>query len=168
MAAVDGLVGEVGVEADQVDRGGGHVVFEFDFLQPCACREAHPCRGSLARLCSCLIFAGEAAQACFRRMRAVFKSVTRAVGRSTMERWVQTRRHELLDRTLIWNQAHLLHALCEFGRFYNVHRPHQGTANARPLHRLPAPLTDPDHIVHLDVRRHDRLGGILHDYRRAA
>jgi len=32
---------------------------------------------------------------------------------SIMERWVQTCRHELLDRTLIWNQAHLLHALAE-------------------------------------------------------
>ncbi|AGP59141.1 hypothetical protein M271_38760, partial [Streptomyces rapamycinicus NRRL 5491] len=30
---------------------------------------------------------------------------------SIMERWVQTCRHELLDRTLIWNQRHLLHAL---------------------------------------------------------
>jgi transposase InsO family protein len=27
-----------------------------------------------------------------------------------MERWVQTCRRELLDRTLIWNQAHLLRA----------------------------------------------------------
>jgi putative transposase len=26
---------------------------------------------------------------------------------SVMERWVQTCRHELLDRTLIWNQRHL-------------------------------------------------------------
>jgi len=33
---------------------------------------------------------------------------------SIMERWVQTCRHELLDRTLIWNQRHLLHALREF------------------------------------------------------
>jgi putative transposase len=31
-----------------------------------------------------------------------------------MERWVRTCRHELLDRTLIWNQHHLLHALREF------------------------------------------------------
>jgi hypothetical protein len=30
---------------------------------------------------------------------------------SVMERWVQTCRRELLDRTLIWNQRHLLHAL---------------------------------------------------------
>lgn len=31
-----------------------------------------------------------------------------------MERWVQTCRRELLDRTLLWNQRHLLHALREF------------------------------------------------------
>ena len=36
-----------------------------------------------------------------------------------MERWVQTCRRELLDRTLIWNQAHLPHALREFEQFYN-------------------------------------------------
>ena len=28
---------------------------------------------------------------------------------SIMERWIQSCRHELLDRTLIWNQAHLFH-----------------------------------------------------------
>jgi putative transposase len=37
---------------------------------------------------------------------------------SIMERWVQTYRRELLDRTLIWNQRHLLHALHEFECFY--------------------------------------------------
>jgi hypothetical protein len=48
-----------------------------------------------------------------------------------MERWVQTCRRELLDRTLIWNQRHLLHALRAFEAFFNEHRPHQGIANAR-------------------------------------
>jgi hypothetical protein len=42
---------------------------------------------------------------------------------SIMERWVQTCRRELLDRTLIWNQRHLLYALREFEQFYNAHRP---------------------------------------------
>jgi hypothetical protein len=28
---------------------------------------------------------------------------------SIMERWMRTRRHELLDRTLIWNERHLRH-----------------------------------------------------------
>ena len=60
-----------------------------------------------------------------------------------MERWVQTCRRELLDRTLIWNQAHLLHALREFEQFYNAHRPHQGIANARPLRALPSPIPEP-------------------------
>ena len=30
---------------------------------------------------------------------------------AVMERWVLTCRRELLDRTLIWNERHLLHAL---------------------------------------------------------
>ncbi|MGA6160773.1 integrase core domain-containing protein [Stenotrophomonas sp. NPDC087984] len=87
---------------------------------------------------------------------------------SIMERWVQTCRRELLDRTLIWNQRHLLYALREFEQFYNAHRPHQGLANARPLHPLPAPITDPDQTSSLDIRRRERLGGILHEYRHAA
>ena len=84
-----------------------------------------------------------------------------------MERWMETCRHELLDRTLIWNQRHLLHALPEFEQFYASHRPHQGIGNARPLHPLPEPITDPDRIACLDIRRRDHLGGILHEYRRA-
>ncbi|MFJ9448277.1 integrase core domain-containing protein [Kitasatospora sp. NPDC101235] len=87
---------------------------------------------------------------------------------SIMERWVQTCRRELLDRTLIWDQRHLLHALCEFETFYNEHRPHQGIANARPLHPLPQPITDPGQIARLDIRRRDRLGGLLHEYQHAA
>ena len=87
---------------------------------------------------------------------------------SIMERRVQACRHELLDRTLIWNQRHLIHALRESGQFYNGHRPHQGIANARPLHPLPKPITDPDQIARLDIRRRERLGGILHEYEHAA
>ncbi|MGY0063334.1 integrase core domain-containing protein [Streptomyces sp. LZ34] len=86
---------------------------------------------------------------------------------SITERWIQTCRRELLDRTLIWNQRHLLHTLREFEQFYNGHRPHQGIANARPLHPLPPPIDDPDTLARLDIRRHDRLGGILHEYQHA-
>ena len=39
---------------------------------------------------------------------------------------MQTCRRELLDRTLIWNQQHLLHALREFEQFYNGHWPSLG------------------------------------------
>ncbi|MFB7160982.1 integrase core domain-containing protein [Streptomyces sp. NPDC056242] len=87
---------------------------------------------------------------------------------SIMERWVQTCRRELLDRTLIWNQRHLLHALREFETFYNEHRPHQGITNARPLHPLPQPITDPEQITRLDIRKRHRLGGLLNEYERAA
>ena len=87
---------------------------------------------------------------------------------SIMERWVQTCQRELLDRTLIWNQSHLLHALREFEQFYNGHRPHQGIANVRPLQPLPVPLVAPDQIASLDIRRRDRLGGVLHEYQHAA
>ncbi|HWO64741.1 MAG TPA: integrase core domain-containing protein, partial [Umezawaea sp.] len=80
---------------------------------------------------------------------------------SIMERWIQSCRHELLDRTLIWNQRHLLHALREYEQFYNAHRPHQGIANTRPLHPLPPPITDQAQITDLDIRRRQRLGGIL-------
>jgi putative transposase len=87
---------------------------------------------------------------------------------SIMERWVQTCRRELPDRTLIWNQTHLPHALREFEQSYNEHRPHQGIANARPLHPLPAPTADPGQITHLDIPRSDRLNGTLHEYKHAA
>lgn len=87
---------------------------------------------------------------------------------SIMERWVQTCRRELLDRTLIWNQHHLLHALREFEQFYNRHRPHRTLGQAAPLRALPEPVTDPERIASLSVRRHNRLGGVLHEYRHVA
>ncbi len=80
---------------------------------------------------------------------------------SITERRIQTCRRELLDRTLIWNQRHLLHTLREFEQFYNGHRPHQGIANARPLHPLPPPtdrrpghVSPPRHTSTRSPRRH--------------
>jgi len=87
---------------------------------------------------------------------------------AVMERWIQSCRRELLDRTLIWNQRHLLHTLCEYERHYNAHRPHQGISNARPLHPLPEPTTNPQTITHLTIHRHDLFGGLLHEYEHAA
>ncbi|MBL1119776.1 transposase [Streptomyces sp. 110] len=85
-----------------------------------------------------------------------------------MERWVRSCRTEFLDRILIWNQTHLLRALREYEAFYNEHRPHRTLASAAPLHPLPEPVTAPDQLADLHVHRHDRLGGILHEYRHAA
>ncbi|MFI1990984.1 integrase core domain-containing protein [Actinoplanes sp. NPDC020271] len=46
---------------------------------------------------------------------------------SIMERWIQACRHEVLDRTLIFNQAHLLRALREYDHHHNQHRPHRAS-----------------------------------------
>jgi hypothetical protein len=87
---------------------------------------------------------------------------------SNMERWIQTCRRELLDRTLIWNQRHLLHTLRKYEQLYNSHRAPQGIANARPPQPLPPPITDQSKITRLNIRRRQRLGGILNEYHHAA
>ncbi|MGW6400392.1 integrase core domain-containing protein [Streptomyces sp. NPDC055134] len=81
---------------------------------------------------------------------------------------MQTCRHELLGRTLIWNERHLRHVLHEFEAHHNTHRPHQAMRQATPLRPVPRPITDPNKIARLDIRRHDRRGGTLHKYRHAA
>ncbi|MBP2329057.1 transposase InsO family protein [Kibdelosporangium banguiense] len=85
-----------------------------------------------------------------------------------MERWIRTCRTELLDRTLIYNQRHLLHALREYEDFYNHHRPNRALHAAAPQRPLPPPITKPHALEYLDIRRQDRLGGILHQYHHAA
>ncbi|MCG0284534.1 transposase [Streptomyces sp. PSAA01] len=87
---------------------------------------------------------------------------------SLVERWIQTCRRELLDRTLIWNQSHLLHALREYESFYNEHRPHRALEQAAPCRPLPTPITQQAQLAHLAVHRGDRLGGTLHEYQHAA
>jgi hypothetical protein len=87
---------------------------------------------------------------------------------SIMERWVLACRREILDLTLIYNRAHLLHAPRECEAFCNRHRPDRALRCAAPLRRLPHPITDPDEIDHLRVHRRDRLGGTLHEYVHAA
>ncbi|MFI9781050.1 integrase core domain-containing protein [Streptomyces sp. NPDC051956] len=99
-------------------------------------------------------------------IRAVLTGVRIPRMNAIIERWVQTCRHELLDHTLIWNEHHLRHALRQFELHYNLHRPHPAMHQATPLPAVPEPLT-PAQISHLDVRRKDRLGGVLHEYQHA-
>ncbi|MEV6227399.1 integrase core domain-containing protein [Saccharopolyspora shandongensis] len=87
---------------------------------------------------------------------------------SIMERWIQTCRRELLDRTLIWNLPHLLYALREFETFYNEHRPHRTLKQAAPLRPSPEPISPPAQIKHLKICGRGRLGGIPHEYQHAA
>ena len=65
---------------------------------------------------------------------------------SIMERWIGSCRRELLDRTLIWNQRHLMMVLREYEGFYNSHRPHRALDQAVPLRALPDDITDLDHF----------------------
>jgi hypothetical protein len=81
-----------------------------------------------------------------------------------MERWVQTCRRELLDRTLIWNRPHLLPTLREFEQFYSEHRPHQGMrymdeifGKGRP-HAAGGRRRPPGYQGNQQPRRPDRLG----------
>ena len=85
-----------------------------------------------------------------------------------MERWVRSCRAELLDRTLIVNQAHLLHALREYEAFYNEHRPHRALRAAAPLRPLAQSINETRQLDRLRIRRRDRLGGVLHEYQHAA
>jgi hypothetical protein len=56
----------------------------------------------------------------------------------------------------------------EFEHFCHEHRPHRTLRAAAPLRPLPGPIAGPERIAQLDVRRRDRLGGTLHEYRHAA
>ncbi|MEV1005599.1 integrase core domain-containing protein [Nonomuraea sp. NPDC050202] len=87
---------------------------------------------------------------------------------SIMERWVQSCRRELLDRCPVWNEHHLRHALREYQRFINQHRAHQALGQAAPLRTVPGPITDPERITDLNIRRRDRLSDVLHEYSHAA
>jgi transposase InsO family protein len=86
-------------------------------------------------------------------------------GNSIMERWTGSCRRELLDRTLVWNQRHLMIVLREYEDFYNTHRPHRTLNQAAPLRPLPDGVTDPDHFR---LQRRDRAGGVIHEYRLVA
>jgi len=80
------------------------------------------------------------------------------------ERFVGSVRRELLDRILIINQRHAATALCEYQHHYNKHRPHRALGQATPLRPLPQRTTSEPN----KVRRHDRLGGLLHEYQQVA
>ena len=80
------------------------------------------------------------------------------------ERWVRTLRHDLLDRTLIWNKHQLRGLLGEYIDHYNHHRPHRSLNQRAP--------NDPADVLPLHpgqpVRRHTTCGGLINEYGPAA
>jgi transposase InsO family protein len=81
------------------------------------------------------------------------------------ERWVRTVRTECLDWMLVFGRRHLERILGIYTAHYNGRRPHRGlelqTPDPRP-DRLPRP------VLGGRVRRHDLLGGHIHEYEVAA
>jgi putative transposase len=85
------------------------------------------------------------------------------------ERWVRTVREECLDWMLIWGRRQLERVLDEYVRHYNDQRPHRGLQLRPPssgdIESTPTPSAV---AVAGRVRRRDRLGGLVHEYYRAA
>ena len=83
------------------------------------------------------------------------------------ERVIGTIRRECLDRMLILGRRHLDAVLAEYVEHYDAHRPHRSLGQRAPstLDATPAPIEDIDPAR---VRRTDRLGGLLHEYRMVA
>jgi transposase InsO family protein len=82
------------------------------------------------------------------------------------ERWVRTVRAECLDWLLIVGRGHLEQILRIYVRHYNGHRPHRALGLQPP--DQPAGLTVVAEDQQGRLRRRDLLGGLLHEYRRAA
>ena len=80
------------------------------------------------------------------------------------ERFVGTARRECLDWLLIVNRRHLEHVLRVYADHYNTHRPH------RSLHLVPPAATGQSRSIRSsrDLKRRDRLGGLIHEYSYAA
>ena len=79
------------------------------------------------------------------------------------ERFVRTVRAECLDWLLILNRRHLERVLRVFVEHYNTQRPHRALRLQPPQPQEPPPTATTGAI-----QRHDRLGGLIHEYYRDA
>jgi hypothetical protein len=71
-------------------------------------------------------------------------------------------RTECLDWVLVWNRRHLERVLATYVDHYNTGRPHRGI-------QLEAPIPGPAAVdLTRPIERIDVLGGLVHEYRRAA
>jgi Integrase core domain. len=85
------------------------------------------------------------------------------------ERWVRTLRHELLDRTIIWNEHQLRALLVDYIDHYNQHRPHRSLDQAAPGTANVANVANVATIgTSKPIVRQTRCGGLINEYRQAA
>src|SRR5664279_2163434 len=81
------------------------------------------------------------------------------------ERFVRTVRKECLDHVLIYGRRHLERVLQTYVAPYDEERPHRGLSLAVPAgYRTPQARR----TTRTPVERRDVLGGLIHEYRRAA
>lgn len=99
-------------------------------------------------------------------IRCIRTPVRAPTANAYAERWVGTVRRECLDWILIFGRHHLEHVLRIYVSHYNSHRPHQALADRAPSARPRGPTIG--YPTELQVRRRDQLGGLIHEYRRAA
>ena len=83
------------------------------------------------------------------------------------ERVVGTIRRECLDRMLILGRRHLEVVLSEYVEHYNMHRPHRSLTQRAPSSSDATLLLLGD-VDLAELRRTDRLGGLIHEYRMVA
>jgi transposase InsO family protein len=96
-------------------------------------------------------------------IRIVKTPVRAPKANAVAERFVRTVRSECLDWLLVLNRRHLEHALRVYAEHYNRQRPHRALA-LRP----PNGQAKPSLPALGEIQRHDRLGGLIHEYYRAA
>ena len=97
-------------------------------------------------------------------VRTVLCNVATPRMNAITERWIGGCRRVLLDRALIWNQAHLRQILRQYQTHHNQHRPHRSLRGAAPLKPLPEPVD----LGQRRVRRQTRVSGLINDYRLVA
>jgi len=83
-----------------------------------------------------------------------------------IERWVGSVRRECLDRLLIFTRRQLEHVLRIYIRHYNEQRPHRALDLEAPEPRNSVPASGTGSLT--QIRRRDRLGGVIHEYEAVA
>jgi transposase InsO family protein len=98
-------------------------------------------------------------------LRIVRTPIKAPLANAFAERIVGTLRRECLDRTLLFGRRHLESVLKTYIAHYNGHRPHRSLDMNPPVPKPPWVTSD---APARSVIRRDVLGGLIHEYERAA
>ncbi len=87
------------------------------------------------------------------------------VANTFAERWIGSIRHELLDRTIVWNQRRLERIVRDYVAHHNEHRPHRSLQQRTPT---PTNHPPPGPPATVSALRTTRCGGLINEYQNAA